>query len=298
MTVSFETSHETPPPPQLLIEEEEEEDFDHLAPIPTANDASSVDSRGSLQNLFVDEGSPLEESGTTAAHGEAVSPSSKKKGFKAFKKIREKWKRRKAMNNEAPQTDVSSSAIRKSRSKSELAPKSSLIAPAKPRSQSEDPDAVLGGARRLISRTYTNPITAKYAALDAKRKADEKRSSAVSSVRDSVFSSPRREGESPPANYDATPPAEMSPRTFRKSLYCEQLEYKLRTALQNIHTPLSLSPVYLQLCADEDAMCDARYQLLVLLQSALQRSRWRHDAMEVALLSETIRMIEPLSNRL
>ena len=94
------------------------------------------------------------------------------------------------------------------------------------------------------------------------------------------------------------PPAKMSPLRYRRSLYCDQLKYKLRAALQNIHTPLSLSPIYLQLCVDDDAKCDSRYQLILLIQHALQRSRWRHDVMEIALLTELLRMIEPLPNEL
>ena len=94
------------------------------------------------------------------------------------------------------------------------------------------------------------------------------------------------------------PPSKMSPLRYRRSLYCDQLKYKLRAALQNIHTPLSLSPIYLQLCVDDDAKCDSRYQLILLIQHALQRSRWRHDVMEIALLTELLRMIEPLPNEL
>lgn len=96
----------------------------------------------------------------------------------------------------------------------------------------------------------------------------------------------------------APPPAEMSPLAFEQSLFCNQLKYKLRAALQNIHTPLSLSPTYLTIQADADSNCDTRCQLILLIRHALQRSQWKHDDMEIALLSEILRMVEPLPNDL
>ena len=35
---------------------------------------------------------------------------------------------------------------------------------------------------------------------------------------------------------DATPPAEMTPQTFKESLFCNQLKFKLRSALQNMQS--------------------------------------------------------------
>ena len=96
-----------------------------------------------------------------------------------------------------------------------------------------------------------------------------------------------------------TPPAEMSPLTFKKSLYCNQLKYKLRYALQSIHTPLTLSPAFLQLQAENSSsQSNARYQLVLLIQHSQQRSRWKQDDIAVALLSEILRMVEPLPNEL
>lgn len=92
----------------------------------------------------------------------------------------------------------------------------------------------------------------------------------------------------------ATPPAEMTPMTFKQSLFCSQLKYKLRSALQNIHVPLSLSPAFQQLRLKGDA----RYQLIVLIQHALQRTRWAQNDMETALLTEILRMVEPLPSHL
>ncbi len=94
-----------------------------------------------------------------------------------------------------------------------------------------------------------------------------------------------------------TPPAEMTPLTFKHSLFCNQLKYKLRSALQNIHTPLTLCPSILQLQEDH-THSNTRYQLILLIQHSLQHFRWRQDDMEVALLSEILRMVEPLPNEL
>lgn len=101
---------------------------------------------------------------------------------------------------------------------------------------------------------------------------------------------------------DATPPAEMTPMTFKQSLFCNQLKYKLRSALQNVHIPLSLNhalnPAFQQLQMGEELKFDARYQLIVLIQHALQRSQWKQDDMETALLTEILRMVEPLPSDL
>lgn len=101
---------------------------------------------------------------------------------------------------------------------------------------------------------------------------------------------------------DATPPAEMTPMTFKQSLFCNQLKYKLRSALQNIHIPLSLNhalnPAFQQLRVGGGLNFDARYQLIVLIQHALQRSQWKQDDMQAALLTEILRMVEPLPSDL
>lgn len=97
---------------------------------------------------------------------------------------------------------------------------------------------------------------------------------------------------------DATPPAEMSPLAFKQSLYCQQLKFKLRSALQNIHSSLSLSHAHVQLQEEGGVASNVRYHLIVLIQHALQRSHWAHRDMETALLSEILRMVEPLPNEL
>lgn len=185
--------------------------------------------------------------------------------------------------------------------------------PSKPRSVSEN-DAVDQGATGYpVKRSYTmltNHITNKYKkkVLD-KLRTDSGASSGsgvsetspLSPVRESAYEEERdtvQASGSVRGMADLTPPSKMSPPRYRGSLYCDQLKYKLRAALQNIHTPLSLSPIYLQLRVDDDAKCDSRYQLILLIQHALQRSRWRHDVMEIALLTELLKMIDPLPNEL
>lgn len=96
----------------------------------------------------------------------------------------------------------------------------------------------------------------------------------------------------------ATPPAEMTPVTFKQSLFCNQLKYKLRSALQNIHVPLSLSPAFQHLHLSDGLRVDARYQLILLIQHALQRTQWAQNDMETALLTEILRMVEPLPSEL
>ena len=97
---------------------------------------------------------------------------------------------------------------------------------------------------------------------------------------------------------EATPPAEMSSLDFKKSLYCHQLKFKLRSALQNIHSSLSMSHAHVQLQEVMGVASRVRYQLILLLQRALQRRQWMQQDMETALLSEIMRMVEPLPNEL
>ena len=190
----------------------------------------------------------------------------------------------------------------------ELSPTS----PTKPRSASQNDvlDDVPGYPVKRSYTMLTDHITKKYQkkVLD-KIRADSSGSggmSEASSTLSPVKESLREEEDGGSVKNGGgregvdflTLPSKMSPLRYRRSLYCDQLKYKLRAALQNIHTPLSLSPIYLQLCVDDDAKCDSRYQLILLIQHALQRSRWRHDVMEIALLTELLRMIEPLPNEL
>ena len=95
---------------------------------------------------------------------------------------------------------------------------------------------------------------------------------------------------------EATPPADMTPLTFKQSLFCSQLKYKLRSALQNIHTPLDLSHTLQQLQLQNGYNMDTRYQLILLIQQAMQRTLWQQKGLETALLTEILRMVEPLSD--
>ena len=190
-------------------------------------------------------------------------------------------------------------------SERELSPSS----PSKARSVSESDilDDVPGYPVKRSYTMLTDHITSKYRKMVADKISSRNEDTCVSETSSTL--SPvkellREEENGSVQNgggrdeVDFTLPSRMSPLRYRRSLYCDQLKYKLRAALQNIHTPLSLSPIYLQLCVDDDAKCDSRYQLILLIQHALQRSRWRHDVMEIALLTELLKMIEPLPNEL
>ena len=95
-----------------------------------------------------------------------------------------------------------------------------------------------------------------------------------------------------------TPPAEMSPLAFKCSLYCNQLKFKLRSSLKNIHSSLSSSHTHVNLREDEGFARSLRYQLILLIQHTLRHSHWAQRDMETALLSEILRMVEPLPNEL
>lgn len=235
----------------------------------------------------------VEMSSKSGEKGRSVSPSSKSSSLTSLRKPRS------VSNVDQPKVMIAED----NNSERELSPSS----PNKPRSSSEY--GVLNDVPGYpVKRSYTmltDHITKKYKkkVLD-KIRADSSGSGGVSeasSTLSPVKESLREEEDGSVQNgglIDLTPPAKMSPLRYRRSLYCDQLKYKLRAALQNIHTPLSLSPIYLQLCVDDDAKCDSRYQLILLIQHALQRSRWRHDVMEIALLTELLKMIEPLPNEL
>lgn len=248
-------------------------------------DAVSTSSGPSYENLF-----------------EAAEESRKKSKGK-LRKLRDRFKKHsKSSNKMVDKMDDKlanrSLLLRKPRSQSELVRKDSTeVEPemdlVKRRSKSEmdvveeELDGSLPKNHKPKRRSYTlltRHITDKY----AKRKSEGAHSP----------ESPKKEPSPQKYHNVKSLLPSMNAEKFRDSLYCDQLKYKLRWALQNIHTPLSVSPIYLQLCADEDSMCDSRYQLTTLLQGALQQSKWQNDAMEVALLTETLRMVEPLPNQL
>ena len=193
----------------------------------------------------------------------------------------------------------------------ELSPPSPSAQSPKPRSGSENDILDAGFPVKRSYTMLTDHITKKYQKKILDKLRPDTATPSGSGMNDNsplspVRELPREEDERDAALVrsggkeivDLTPPSKMSPPRYRRSLYCDQLKYKLRAALQNIHTPLSLSPIYHQLCVDDDAKCDSRYQLILLIQHALQRSRWRHDVMEIALLAELLKMIEPLPNEL
>ncbi len=247
----------------------------------------------SLENLLEDSmGGGMEE------EMETTPPTSSPRRVSRFKKLKDRFgkKKQKSVEQKSVEQKDGPESPRKTRSKSER-PNKGATGVAKPRSQSEfspqpmersqsPPSPALNVSKKRRSYTMlTGHITAKYQALDARQKSEKP--------------PPKRGGDYTKLRlYENVKfsVAEMTPERFRKTLYCEQLQYKLRFALQNIHTPLTTSPVYLQLCADEDSMCDSRYQLITLLHHALQQSKWQHNAMEIALLTEILRMVEPLSN--
>lgn len=206
----------------------------------------------------------------------------KRKLFRLFRKSKSSDKHSKSSNA-------------KIRSKSDMSPnviRSGANPQFKVRSMSENDEG------RSLRRSYTlltADITAKYA---------KKKHSHLIEAKISEYATANGTHHSPPsasselvatAQLVATPPAELSAESFQKSLYCNQLKYKLRSAMQNIHTPLSVGPV--ELC-QRTGECDTRYQLILLTQHALQRSRWKQDSMEMALLTEILNMVEPLSNEL
>ncbi len=124
-------------------------------------------------------------------------------------------------------------------------------------------------------RSYTiltGHITAKYAVEKARERVAETRTGIV----------PRALEKK-----DSKSPANMSPVTFKHSLYYDQLKFKLRSALQNITSTQSF-----------DSGIDTREQLIMLTQQSLQHSRWQQDSMELSLLTELLTMLERLPNTL
>lgn len=283
--------------------------------------------RGSMENLF-----ELDEPEVVEGEKHKRKKKIKKRIRKFFTRHRsveippKSGKRGSGTNSPTSSFPSSSSSIRKVRSlthvdhqkvtvlddnntERELSPPSPSAQPedqAKPRSSSENDILDTGFPVKRSYTMLTDHITKKYQRKNL-RPDTAVTPSGISMNDNSTLSPvrelPREEDEKDATlvrsgSKDLTPPSKMSPPRYRRSLYCDQLKYKLRAALQNIHTPLSLSPIYHQLCVDDDAKCDSRYQLILLIQHALQRSRWRHDVMEIALLAELLKMIEPLPNEL
>ena len=61
--------------------------------------------------------------------------------------------------------------------------------------------------------------------------------------------------------------SELSPLSFRRSLFCNQLKYKLRSALQAVHTPISLplghthTNMLLESEGETEPLSDCKYQV-------------------------------------
>ncbi len=127
-----------------------------------------------------------------------------------------------------------------------------------------------------VRRSYTlltGHITAKYAARQARERVAEIKTRVV------IARTVER--------IDTKPPANMSPVTFKRSLFCEQLKFKLRSALQNMTSAQPLDPDI-----------DMREHLILLTQQSLQRSRWQQDNMELSLLTELLTVLQQLPNTL
>ena len=288
---------------EIASEEEEIPANQNLEIVPTGKSSLNADVRSasdgsglSTENLL-DEYAPVE--------GGAPLPNAPRKGFKKFRKLKDRFRKR--PKDDQPKLRRKSEEVRKK----DAVTGEDLLDSSKPRSKSEhhvqedaSEEDESPKKTRKARRSYTillKDITDKYATGGRPK---SKESPASNTTTDSPANSPSSSVAIP--NNDSmnvyrdvrSSVARMSPARFSRSLYCSQLQYKLRVALQRIHTPLSTSPVYLQLCADEDSKCDSRYHLVTLLQGALQRSKWRHDDMEIALLTESLRMVEPLPNQL
>jgi len=169
-----------------------------------------------------------------------------------------------------------------------------------PRSQSHRLDGGGGVARKNRQDCYTLYMQDYSDKLEEQKKLSPSHSEAISTA--------GMEGEGPTVDLastnddldrgDATPPAEMSPSDFKKSVYCHQLKFKLRSALQNIYTTFSSSHALIQVHNGGGVAKDVRYQLILLLQGALEHRYWMQQDMETALISEIMRMVEPLPNEL
>ena len=255
-------------------------------------DVGSISSGQSTENLL-EVYTPLE--------GDSPQ-SSPRRGFKKFRRnLKERFRKRAKDEQQKPRSKSEKDAIIKEVSLDVPKPRStSELHYSQNKSSEEDSPKKTHKARRSYT-ILLKDITDKYA-TGRKPKSKETSSTTTTTTTGNTTSGPSSSGGTPKTDSKyqdvRSSVARMPPGRFKRSLYCGQLKYKLRVALQGIHTPLSTSPIYLQLCADEDSKCDSRYHLVTLLQEALQRSKWRHDDMEIALLTESLRMVEPLPNQL
>ena len=256
---------------------------------PETPSPEGVSTGSSMENLLDTEGGEMEKE-------IGGSPAQSKK-FKRLRKFRDRLRRRKgvevrerkprskSMSKEKSAEEVEAAMdLQKRRSRSEV--------PLSPKEEEEEEEESLRAIHRN-RRSYTmltGHITAKYA---AKKKAESvrnanRKNSVENSKKDAVDPKVEQQYES------VAEVTKMSPAKFKRTFYNAQLKYKLRVALQGVHAPLSNNPVYLQQCADKDSSC----QLKLLLQTALRHSRWQHSEMETALLTELLKMVDPMPNEL
>ena len=254
---------------------------------PETPSPEGVSTGSSMENLLDTEGAEMEKE-------IGGSPAQSKK-FKRLRKFRDRLRRKKgvemrerkprskSMTKEKGAEDVEATMdLQKRRSRSEV--------PLSPREEEEDESPRAIHRNRRSYTMLTGHITAKYA---AKKKAESVRNA----NRKSSTETPKKDAVDPKVDQQYESVAEvtaMSPAKFKRTFYNSQLKYKLRVALQGVHAPLSNNPVYLQQCADKDCSC----QLTLLLQTALRHSRWQHSEMETALLTELLKMVDPMPQEL
>lgn len=238
---------------------------------------------GSLQNLYREEveGAP--------PHAAGIGKDKKKKKWKLFKK-------RKTSSDE----HVDTPKDRRSQSDAPSETEGVVLRGDKMRSVSHPNAVMMRGGRSLRNRytMYMEPYSAKLKKLSPKREEGLTPSTQQQSGRGLDDVDRGSTEDMLERGGDATPPAEMTPLTFKQSLFCNQLKYKLRSALQNIHIPLTLSPAFQQLQLENGLKLDIRYRLILLIQHALQHSQWNQRDLETALLMEILRMVEPLPSDL
>lgn len=241
------------------------------------------DQNGSLVNLYQE---AEEDGGSPQMEGEKQRKKKKWRLFKKRKSTEEKVLGKVGRSQSDAPSEVQSVERRD-----------------KIRSVSSDAFLGTGGGRRRKMDRYTIYMQDYSAKLEERKKMSPQRNvgERLSTSRGGIDDVDRASTDDglEDRTISATPPAEMTPLTFKQSLFCNQLKYKLRSALQNIHTPLTLNHAYQHLqLGDNGFNFDTRYQLILLIQHALQQTQWRQDDMESALLTEILRMVEPLPNEL
>lgn len=91
--------------------------------------------------------------------------------------------------------------------------------------------------------------------------------------------------------------SDQSPKEFCQSLYCTQLSYKLRLALQSSHTLLAAGSLFSRDGGDMKPRA-LREELLVLLRSMQAHQGWMEEGLNGSLILEALRMVDPLPDAL